>query len=234
MRFSDTRHSKPYCKPLPGCLRTCLSVLLLLTSLGAVAIEPCKPFEDGRVDPRLLDVMRNAATEGRLYRVDPEDSKVGFCVRHFPKREFRGEFTNIVGGLVLPSNVDKYGQALLLIHTTSMKASNEELAPLVKGQEFMDTENYPEILFTGRAFEWLAPLRGYIYGDLTLRGITQPVVFSVGLEIVDEGLGGLPDRIRLQGNGQVNRYQFNMRSHRIMISNTVELCLDVELVPWGH
>lgn len=234
MRTSDTRLPSLYRKPVSGCLRTCLSVLLLLTSLGALAIEPCKPFEDGRVDPRVLEVMRRAASEGRLYRVDPEESKVGFCVRHFPQKEFRGEFTNIVGGLVLPTNGDKYGQALLLIHTTSMKASNEGLAPLVKSREFMDTENYPEILFTGRAFEWLGPLRGYIYGDLTLRGITQPVTFSVGLEIVDEGLGGLPDRIRLQGNGKVNRYQFNMRSHRIMISNTVELCLDVELVPWGH
>ena len=214
-------------------LRVCLSVLLLLISLSTIASEPCTPFEGGRVDPRLLEVMRNAATEGRLYHVDPAHSTVGFCVRHFPQAEFRGEFTNIVGGLVLPSNLDQYGQALLLIHTSTLEASNESLAPLVKSPEFMDTQHYPEILFTGRAFEWLGPLQGYIYGDLTLRGITQPVVFSVSLEILEEGLSSLPERIQLQGSGKVNRYQFNMYSHRIMISSTVELCLDVELVPWG-
>ena len=227
-------HSHPLFRiPLPGCLRACLSALLLLTALGSIASEPCKPFEGGRVDAGLLEVMRRAATEGRLYRVDPAASKVGFCVRHFPQKEFRGEFTNIVGGLVLPSSIDQYGQALLLIHTTSMEASNESLAPLVKSHEFMDIKRYPEILFTGHAFEWLGPLQSHIHGDLTLRGITQPVVFSVDLEILEEGLSSLPERIRLQGNGQVNRYQFNMRSHRIMISSTVELCLDVELVPWS-
>jgi len=225
MRFSSIHQQQS--------LRVCLSVLLLLVCLSPVAKEPCTPFEGGRVDPRLLEVMRNAATEGRLYRVDPAHSMVGFCVRHFPQTEFRGKFTNIVGGLVLPSNLDKYGEALLLIHTSSLEASNESLAPLVKSPEFMDTEHYPEILFIGRAFEWLGPLQGYIYGDLTLRGITQPVVFSVGLEILEEGLSSLPERIQLQGNGKVNRYQFNMHSHRIMISSTVELCLDVELVPWG-
>lgn len=218
---------------LRGWLQACLSALLVLVMTSVVAGEPCKAFEDGRVDARLLEVMRSAASEGRLYRVVPGHSRVGFCVQYFPAQEFRGEFTNIVGGLVMPSLAQRYGQALLLIHTTDLKASNEGLAPLVQGREFMDTGRYPEILFVGRAFEWLAPLQGYIYGDLTMRGITQPVVFNVGINILEQGLGNLPDRIHLQGNGQVSRYQFDMHHHRITISETVRLCLDVEMVPWG-
>jgi len=225
-------------RPLPhvqlsGYLRACLAALLLLAVTATIAGEPCKPFEEGRVDPQILEVMRSAAHEGRLYRVVPGNSRVGFCVRYFPGQEFRGEFTNIVGGLVKPSMMQQSGQALLLIHTSTMEASNAGLSPLVRGHEFMDTDNYPEILFVGRAFEWLAPLQGYIYGDLTMRGITQPVVFNVGIDILEEGLGNLPDRIHLKGNGQVSRYQFDMRHHRITISETVRLCLDVEMVPWG-
>jgi len=215
------------------CLCVCLSVLLVLTVATAVAVEPCQPFEGGRVNPKLIDAMRSAASEGRLYRVVPGSSKVGFCVRHFPIQEFRGEFTRLVGGLVMPSTLHPYGQALLLVHTSALEASNEELAPLVKGHEFMDTSRYPDILFIGRAFEWLAPLQGYIYGDLTLHGKTQPVVFNVGIDILEEGLGNLPDRIRLHGTGQVNRYQFDMRSRGFTVSETVRLCLDVEMVPWG-
>lgn len=214
-------------------LQFCLSALLVLLVTNVSAAEPCRPFEDGRVDPRLLEVMRSAAAEGRLYRVVPGDSRVGFCVQHFPAQEFRGEFTNIVGGLVMPSIAQHYGQALLLIHTTDLRASNESLAPLVRGREFMDTRRYPDILFVGRAFEWLAPRVGYIYGDLTMRGITQPVVFNVSIDFLEEGLGNLPDRIKLKGNGQVSRYQFDMTHHRITISEIVRLCLEVEMVPWG-
>jgi polyisoprenoid-binding protein YceI len=214
------------------CLRACLSALLVLSVAVAVADEPCRPFEDGRVDARLLEVMRSAAREGRLYRVVPDNSRVGFCVRYFPLQEFRGEFTNIVGGLALPSTTQQYGQALLLIHTTNMEVSNEALAPLVEGHKFMDTSRYPEILFVGRAFEWQGPLQGYIYGDITLRGKTQPIVFNIGINVLEEGSGDLPERIFLKGTGQVNRYQFDMRSHRFMVSETVRLCLAVELVLW--
>lgn len=213
-------------------LSACLAAVLLMAVTVAVAGEPCKPFEDGRVDPRILEVMRSAAHAGHLYRVVPGKSSVGFCVRHFPGQEFRGEFTNMVGGLVMPSMTQRFGQALLLIHTSTLDASNAGLSPLVRGDEFLDIEHFPEILFVGRAFEWLAPLQGYIYGDLTLRGITQPVVFSVGIDILEEGLGSLPNRILLKGNGQVSRYQFDMRHHRFTIGETVRLCLDVEMVPW--
>ena len=103
---------------LSGCLKACLAALLVLAVTTAVAGEPCRLFEDGRVDARLLEVMRGAAREGRLYHVVPGNSKVGFCVRHFPGQEFQGEFPNIVGGLVMPSIEHQYGQALLLIRTT--------------------------------------------------------------------------------------------------------------------
>jgi len=218
---------------LPACLRAGVAALLLLTVTATVAGVPCKPFEDGRVDPRILEVMRSAAREGRMYRVEPGNSRVGFCVRYFPGQEFRGEFTNMVGGLVLPSMTQQYGQALLLIHTSTLDANNARLSPLVRSDEFLDIEHFPEILFVGRAFEWTAPLQGYIYGDLTLRGITQPVVFSIGIDILEEGLGSLPNRILLKGNGQVSRYQFDMHHHRFTIGETVRLCLDVEMVPWG-
>ena len=212
-------------------LAGCLSALLVLAV--AVASEPCKPFEGGRVDAQLLEVMREAAREGRMYRVVPGNSRVGFCVRHFPLQELRGEFTNIVGGLAMPSADHQYGQALLLIHTTELEVSNEELAPLVKGHRFMNTISVPEILFVGRAFEWLSPMQGYIYGDITLRGNTRPIVFDVSIDVLEQGPGKLPARIFLNGNGQVNRYNFNMRSHRFTVSETVRLCLAIEMVPWG-
>ncbi len=176
--------------------------------------------------------MRKAAHDGRLYRVLPGNSKVGFCVRYFPFQEFRGEFTNLVGGLTLPPDMKQHGQALLLIHTTGMESSNPDLDPLVEGHEFMDIERYPEILFVGRAFQWYNPLQAYIYGDLTLRGITQPVVFDIEVDVLERDENEQPENIFLRGTTQVDRTEFDMRTHQIMISQTVQLCLSVELTRW--
>lgn len=207
------------------------AVLLVLADM-AIAGEPCKPFE-GKVDAKLLAAMRVSADEGRLYRVVPGQSTVGFCVRHFPFQELRGEFTNIVGGLALPPDIEEHGQALLLIHSTEMEASNPDLIPLLRSHEFMDTERYPEILFVGHSFEWHThPLHGHIYGDLTLHGRTQPVVFDIDFEMLDDFEHERPARIFLSGKSQVNRMKFDMRSYRFVVSHTVRLCLSVELVPW--
>ena len=206
---------------------------MLIGAAAGHTSEPCRIFEGGRVDSRIIQEMRAAAHAGRLYRVVPGDSRVGFCVRHFPLQEFRGEFTNLLGGLVLPSANDLEGRALLLIRTTPLEVSSEVLGPVVRGSAFMDIERHPDILFVGRRLEW-HDLHGHIYGDLTLRGITQPVQFEVAIETLLEAPDGRPERILLSGTGAVNRFHFDMRSHRFFVSDSVRLCLSVELEPWRY
>ncbi len=210
-----------------------LGASLLLATGPVRAAVPCTPFEGGRVDAQILATMRQAAREGRLYRVDASVSKVGFCVRHFPFQEFRGEFRNIVGGLSLPPDPAQFGQALLLIHTASLQSDDTALLPLAKSEAFMNAAKYPEILFVGRRFEWIDIAKARIYGELTLRGQTQPVVFNVELDRPDDTLGERLDRIRMRGASQVNRFSFDMRSYRYFVSETIRLCLAVELVRWG-
>lgn len=214
-----------------------LAACLILVSLAgsALAAEPCAPFEGGKVDQQVLNAMRAAGQDGRLYRVVPGASRVGFCVRHFPFQELRGEFTNIVGGLALPPGKEQHGQALLLIHTSEMESSNPDLIPLMRSHEFMDTTHYPEILFVGHTFEWHQhPIHGHVYGDLTLHGVTQPAVIDLNLDILEGFEHERPARIYLSGYGQVNRMEYDMRSYRFLVSHTVRLCLNVELVPWEN
>jgi len=215
-----------------GLSRIFLLFTIALVLKTALAVEPCTPFEDGRVDAGLIQLMRQAAENGRLYRVDPAASRVGFCVRHFPGQEFRGEFSNIVGGFVFPPVLGQHGQALLLIHTASLSSENDTLLPLVTGHHFMDTGTYPDILFVGHTAHWQTALQGHVHGDLTLRGITRPVTFDVHVHALQGGEKERPDRILLEGRSQVQRRDFDMNSHRFFVSETVRLCLAVELLPW--
>jgi polyisoprenoid-binding protein YceI len=213
-------------------LRALLGALLCLLVGSSAAVEPCTPFEDGRVDAELLATMRQAAKEGRMYRVDADTSSVGFCVRHFPFQEFRGQFRKIVGGLALPPDASQYGHALLLIHSASLVSENSDLVPLVIGHSFIDAEEYPEILFVGRRFVWLNDRQARIYGELTLRGRKQPVVFNVDVERDAEDATEGDRHIRMRGTTLVNRFEFDMNSYRYFVSEQVQLCLAVELVPW--
>ena len=218
----------------PFFLRVIPALFVCLLANGTAAVEPCTPFEDGRVDAALIAAMRKAASEGRMYRVDPDSSNVGFCVRHFPFQEFRGEFRNLVGGLALPPDPGQYGHALLLIHSASLVSENSDLVPLVIGHSFIDAERYPEILFVGRRFVWLDDRQARIYGELSLHGRTRPVIFNVEIERLADKDTLAGQHIRLQGTTLVNRFQFDMRNYQYFVSEQVKLCLSAELVPWEY
>jgi polyisoprenoid-binding protein YceI len=215
-------------------LRALAVVFLCVPANFAAAAEPCAPFEGGRVEAGLIEAMRQAAKEGRMYRVDADRSSVGFCVQHFPFQEFRGEFRNLVGGLALPPDPGQYGHALLLIHSASLVSEDSDLVPLVIGHSFIDAEHYPDILFVGRRFVWLDDRQARIFGELTLRGRTRPVVFNVEIDRDSEDIPVAEQRVRMRGTTVVNRIQFDMNSYRYFVSETVRLCLAVELVPWAN
>ena len=218
--------------PATVIVKALVCILLTITASHVAGGQPCSPFEGGQVDAEILQLMRKAAADGRLYVVDPASSRVGFCVRHFPGREFRGEFSNIVGGLAFPPALAEDGQALLLIHTASLSSEDTGLLPLVSGHDFMDTSNYPEILFVGHTAHWENRSQGHIHGDLTIRGVKQPVTFELAARALDLRDDGRPGRILLRGRSEVKRTDFDMRSHRLFVSETVRLCMNVELVHW--
>ena len=81
-------------------------------------------------------------------------------------------------------------------------------------------------------FVWLDDRQARIYGELTLHGKTRPVIFNVEIERVTEDTPEADRRIRLRGTTQVNRIHFDMDSYQFFVSDTVRLCLSVELVLW--
>jgi len=58
-------------------------------------------------------------------------------------------------------------------------------------------------------------------------------MFDVDIDLPDDSEGKLPDRIRMRGRSQVSRFKYDMRSHRFFVSDTIKLCLGVEVVRDG-
>ena len=146
---------------------------------------------DGKVEPSLLTTMLDAARDGNLYRIDDNTSQVGFCVSS-KFNEVKGDFQEVRGGLALTptDTTSSDGQAMLVINTASLDTRGSMIENLIKGERFFDVDKYPEILFVSRGFEWTGQDRARIIGDLTVHGVTRPVVFNVTLTPVKELNGG--------------------------------------------
>lgn len=199
----------------------------------------CTPFKDGKVDASLLSTMLDAARDGHLYRIENDTSQVGFCVSS-TFSEVKGDFREFSGGIALPrtgaaSNSD---QAMIVINTASLDTKGSLIENMIKSERFFHVEKHPEILFVSRGFEWTDEHNATIAGDLTVRGITRPVVFDVTLSHIKDAAGNITKdaaghethHMIVKATTTIARSQFGMDNMSKVVSDSVRLCMSVKVV----
>jgi len=214
--------------------RFLMALLLACATPGSAhQDQPCASFMDGRVDPKLVTIMLAAAEQGRLYRVDPENSRVGFCVdSHFMR--IKGYFNEIQGGMAF----DPYGadadQILVLVPTDSLATDWSFIDNMLKSESFFDTPKHPDILFFSTAFHWITRTTAKITGQLTLHGVTRPVDFDVEVtDILGKPVSGT-ERIRVTASTTIRRSDFGMDALQAVVDDSVQLCMEIKAAQHRH
>jgi len=206
-------------------------ILLLPANSFAADGELCAPFMDGKVDDSLLATMLSAAREGHLYRIDKDTSSVGFCVDSQLAR-IEGEFKEFQGGMTLNPAARKDGQTLVAIRAASIETKSAFIKSMIKGENFFDVENNPEILFVSEKLEWTSKDTAELKGNLTMRGTTKPVTFHVSLVPLSAKSAGQAERVLVKATAEVSRAQFGMTALTSLISDDVQLCMTVEAMKY--
>ena len=212
-----------------------LGWVLLSVGLQGLAGEEelCAPFLHGKVDLSRVEAMRAAAKGGHLYRIQPDTSRVGFCV----DSQFsvvKAEFKDFQGGMTLwPDHPGDKEQAMVLVKTASLDTDGSMIEYLLKSQRFFDVENYPEILFVSSDFKWTSDTTGIMKGDLTLHGVTRPVTFKVTLFPVKTGGEKPVGKVLVKAGTIIRRSDFGMDTLSRVVNDNVELCMSVEAVRYS-
>ena len=209
--------------------RLILTGLLLIKGMSgsAVAEDLCAPFEDGRIDESVMSTMLNAAEAGYLYRMQASTSRVGFCVDSTFQR-VEGVFQEFQGGMALLPEAGKTGQTVVVIRTDSLDTKGALVENLVRSSRFFDVANYPEILFVSTDFEWTSPTRAILRGNLTLHGVTKPVIFKVELSGSEGKQVGEAENILVKATTTIHRSDFGMDTLSKLVSDSVQLCMSVK------
>jgi len=208
-----------------------ISLLTSVSLLQAEESDICSPFKDGKVDESLLATMLSAAHDGHLYRIQQASSQVGFCVDSKLSR-IEGNFNVFQGGIALDSGHNGHGQTMVMIKAKSLDTKGNIVENMLKGESFFDVEHYPEVLFVSSGFKWTGPDTAVIKGDLTLRGITKPVIFNVSLTALDDEHVEHAQKILVKATTTINRAEFGMKKLAAVVNNNVQLCMSVEALKY--
>lgn len=85
-----------------------------------------------------------------------------------------------------------------------------------------EPSRFPTIDFKSRSYRPRTGGRGVLAGDLTLHGVTRPLMLEVTLQDVE------PGRLRFSGQGKVRRSDHAMASGRLVAGDVIDLTFDVE------
>jgi polyisoprenoid-binding protein YceI len=212
-----------------------IGVLLLASATYSYAQDngPCSPFRDGVVAEEKLQEMLSAAEDGHLYRIQSSISTVGFCADTKLAR-VKGEFRNFQGGLSLWPDPGEKEQAMIVIKAASLDTNGSIVESMLKSKRYFDVENYPEILFVSTHIAWTSNTAAELKGDLTLHGVTRPVILQVRLTSVEKQSDGHIDKFVARAGTTINRSDFGMDELSQLVDDNVELCMEVVANRFGN
>jgi polyisoprenoid-binding protein YceI len=170
------------------------------------------------------------------WEVDPTHSTLEFVARYAVFTLVRGRFTSFTGTVVIDPLDFEATQVDVDIDASSVDTAMEQRDSELRGDEFFDVERHPVISFRSRGVTVLAAGRYTVRGELTIRGLAQPV------RLVVEVFGRAPDvlgnpRLGLRATAKVQRAVWGITWNApvpgggVALAEDVDLELDVSLVP---
>jgi len=203
--------------------------LFILLPVPANASDfQCKLINSARLNKAAIAPLQAAADNGYLYRVQVDTSNVSFKVNHFPFSTVEGQFGEFEGGLALPEEIAQSKQALFIINVASMTTGDEDLNDYLKSSAFFNVEQFPVIIFVSTRFEWIDKSTAHLSGNLTLHGITRPLVFSVALDTRENINSGENKTLTMQASAEIQRSDFGMQNMQMLVDDKVTFNLKIE------
>ncbi len=182
-----------------------------------------------------LSTGQAQASAPTRWRVDPGPSSVQFRVRHLIFSQVEGSFRKFSGEVVAPNEDFSDAEITTTIPVDSVYTRHPDRDKELKGEDFFWASRYPEIRFQSTSVVRTGEQTYDVAGDLTIRGVTRPIVLEAelgGQRAISMG------RIRadFRATGWLNRFDYGLRWNEVveaggaLVGEIVEIELDVALV----
>jgi polyisoprenoid-binding protein YceI len=169
-----------------------------------------------------------------VYSLDGSHTNVGFSVKHLMITNVKGEFKKYDGNIDFDATTKSFKVFNANIDTASVDTGIEKRDNHLKSEDFFLSEKFPKMTFEMKSYKADGD-EGKMSGDLTIRGITKPVVLEVeDLSTVKDFEGNT--RVGFTLKGKINRMDFDLKWNKalelggVAVSEEVKIIVEVEAV----
>ena len=178
--------------------------------------------------------MTNAA-ELPNWGVDLVHSSVGFTVRHLVVSKVRGKFTRWSGTIRMDEHDLARTEVDVAIETASVDTGVEQRDNHLRSPDFFDVAKYPTMTFKSTRVEKAPDGALRLHGNLTLHGVTKPVVLDVEFAgSQKDPWGGL--RAGFSARTSLDRREFGLAYNQLLetggvvVGEKVDVDIEIEAV----
>jgi polyisoprenoid-binding protein YceI len=169
-----------------------------------------------------------------VYALDPSHSHVGFSVRHLMVSKTKGRFAEVNGAVHIADDpLESFVE--VEIPVASIDTRDETRDGHLRSADFFDAENHPTLHYRSSKVTPAGDDRWIVDGELTVRGVTQPVPLEVSFE------GGAKDpwgnsRIGFTARAEIDREAFGLTWNQtletggVLVGKQIRIEIDAEAV----
>ena len=142
------------------------------------------------------------------FNIDPSHTEVGFVARHLMVTKVRGRFSDFSGDITIADDPLESSVAVV-IQAASIDTRDEQRDAHVRSAELLDTEQFPTLEFRSTGVTHTKGDRFAVTGDLTVRGVTRPVVLDLTVDgVVQDPWGN--QRLAFSAETELDREDFGL------------------------
>lgn len=182
----------------------------------------------------LLALPALAAAE--TWSIDADHSSVGFTVRHMMVSNVKGSFGTFSGTVEVDEKDIARSKVSVTIDAASINTGVAKRDEHLRSADFFDTARYPTMTYVSKKVEKSGKDRLKVYGDLTLRGVTRPVVLDVeGPTAAYRDPWGKTRR-GASATAAINRRDFGLTWNKVieaggvLVGDEVKIILEMEFI----
>ncbi|HZI14394.1 MAG TPA: YceI family protein [Myxococcus sp.] len=171
-----------------------------------------------------------------LWNIDPAHSSILFVARHMVVARVHGRFERISGKLRVNPEQPVDGDVEVFAETASIYTGSLDRDAHLRSPDFLNAEGAPKIVFRSTKVEPTGGSSFRLEGELTLRNVTQPVVFEARHAATSKDPWG-NTRLIYTARGTINRSDFGIRWNKTLdnggwlVGEKVDIELDIQAVP---
>ena len=174
-----------------------------------------------------LALLCMTGTAADHYLIDPQHSNAGFAYQHWGLSTQGGRFDRTAGTIDLDP-IAKTGTIEVVIDAASVSTGTDEFNKALRGADFFDVANHPDIRFHSSQLQFDGDRLIRLDGDLTIKGITKPVVLDIGQFNCRFMLIYGRHTCGANGSARILRSAFNMGRYVPFVGDEVVLYFSVE------